>query len=402
MMLGVALLLVFCGAVGKSAQVPLHVWLPDAMEGPTPVSALIHAATMVAAGVYMLLRISPLLDHSPLWATDTIAWVGLITAIMAALIAIQQDDIKRVLAYSTLSQLGYMVMAVGLLAGEAAMFHLYTHAFFKALLFLGAGAVIHAMHHEQDIWKMGGLAKKMPLTTLTFVIGTLALAGVPMFSGAFSKHDILAAAHDKSPIFFWMTATVALLTTYYMSRLVLTVFLGKERSTAAAHAHEAPLLMSVPLVALAVPSVVAGYPFFKKAFPFFAHGAKAADVAHHGHAVPAIVDLASWGAIAGGFLMALALYWNKSQDPIRIPIFAGRFYIDSIYKRLIQIVQDGLAALTGWVDRWLIDGVFVRGLAASVWLCGFVARFIQVGNVQAYSFLFGAGIVIVLYLLFNL
>ncbi len=416
-MLGVALLLVFCGAVGKSAQVPLHVWLPDAMEGPTPVSALIHAATMVAAGVYMLVRISPLMDLSPLWATDAIAWVGLVTAVLAALMATQQDDIKRILAYSTLSQLGYMVMAVGLLAGEAAMFHLYTHAFFKALLFLGAGAVIHAMHHEQDIWQMGGLAKKMPVTALTFFIGTLALAGVPLFSGAFSKHDILAAAHEKSPLFFWTTAAVALLTTYYMFRLVLTVFIGKERSNAAAHAHEAPLLMVVPLVVLAVPSVVAAYPFFKKAFPFFAHGSgayethggaesavigKTADVAHHSHAVPAIVDVASWGAIVGGLLLALALYWNKPKDLIRIPMFAERFYIDAFYKRFIQIVQDGLATLSGWVDRWLIDGVAVRGVAASVWLCGFVARFLQVGNLQAYSFLFGAGIVIVLYLLFNL
>ncbi len=415
--LGIALVLVFCGAVGKSAQVPLHVWLPDAMEGPTPVSALIHAATMVAAGVYMLVRISPLVEVSPLWATETIAWVGLITAVLAALMATQQDDIKRILAYSTLSQLGYMIMAVGLLAGNVAMFHLYTHAFFKALLFLGAGAVIHSMHHEQNIWQMGGLAKRMPITALTFLIGTLALAGVPMFSGAFSKHDILAAAHAKNPTFFWTTAAVALLTTFYMFRLVFTVFPGKERSSAAERAHEASPLMIIPLVVLAVPSIVAAYPFFKRAFPFFDHNAvahsnhrvghaesleKIAEIGHNTHSVPAIVDFASGGAIAVGFVLALILYWNKTKDVIRIPILAERFYIDAFYKSLIRCVQDGLATLTGWIDRWLIDGVFVRGLAAGVWLFGFVARFLQVGNLQAYNFFFGAGIVILLYLIFNL
>ncbi len=198
--LSAAILCTFCGAVGKSAQVPLHVWLPDAMEGPTPVSALIHAATMVAAGVYMLFRLQFSIGTEAFegFAGDVIAWTGGITALVAALMAVQQDDIKRVLAYSTLSQLGYMIMAVGLLAGEAGMFHLFTHAWFKALLFLGSGAVIYACHHEQDIWKMGGLLKKMPITGITFFAGFAALIAVPFTSGFFSKELILEAAHGRS------------------------------------------------------------------------------------------------------------------------------------------------------------------------------------------------------------
>ena len=204
--LSAAVLCIFCGAVGKSAQLPLHVWLPDAMEGPTPVSALIHAATMVAAGVYMLFRLQLSLgfeNFEGLQASQVIAWTGGITSLVAALMATQQDDIKRVLAYSTLSQLGYMVMAVGLNSGEAAMFHLFTHAWFKALLFLGAGAIIYACHHEQDIWKMGGLLKKMPITGITFGIGTAALIAVPyVTSGFYSKEEILSAAYNHDKILF--------------------------------------------------------------------------------------------------------------------------------------------------------------------------------------------------------
>src|SRR5260221_1536209 len=210
-------LLVFCGAMGKSAQFHLHVWLPDAMEGPTPVSALIHAATMVAAGVYMLCRVSFIFTRD---ALPIIAWIGGFTALLAALIAVQQNDIKRILAYSTLSQLGYMVMAVGLGGPTPAMFHLTTHAFFKALLFLGAGSVIHAMHHEQDIWKMGALRKKIPVTFATFLVGTLALCGVPPFSGFYSKDAILAQAlHTPNYPLFAIAALVSGLTTFYMFRL---------------------------------------------------------------------------------------------------------------------------------------------------------------------------------------
>src|SRR5947207_11828559 len=214
--------------MGKSAQFPLHVWLPDAMEGPTPVSALIHAATMVAAGVYMLCRVFFLFNAPSL---HVIAWVGGITALMAALIAVQQNDIKRILAYSTLSQLGYMVLAVGVASPTPAMYHLTTHAFFKALLFLGAGSVIHALHHEQDIWKMGALRKKMPVTFWTFLFGTLALCGVPPFSGFYSKDGILAQAlHARNYPLFAIAVFVAVLTTFYMFRLLFVAFLGEPKS----------------------------------------------------------------------------------------------------------------------------------------------------------------------------
>src|SRR5882724_573097 len=231
-------LLIFCGAMGKSAQFPLHVWLPDAMEGPTPVSALIHAATMVAAGVYMLCRVFFLLNLPGSNALTIIACIGGFTALFAALIALQQNDIKRILAYSTLSQLGYMVMAVGLSGPAEAMYHLTTHAFFKALLFLGAGSVILALHHEQGIWKMGGLREKMPWTYRTFIVGTLALCGVPPFSGFFSKDAILATAADNNIALFVLAALVAMLTTFYMFRLIFVAFTGPVRSDAVGHAHE--------------------------------------------------------------------------------------------------------------------------------------------------------------------
>src|SRR5881396_790758 len=252
----VAGLLIFCGAVGKSAQFPLHVWLPDAMEGPTPVSALIHAATMVAAGVYMLCRVF-FIFNTP--ALHVIAWVGAITALMAALMAIQQNDIKRILAYSTLSQLGYMAMAVGLGGPTPAMFHLATHAFFKALLFLGAGSIIIALHHEQDIWKMGGLREKMRVTFWTFLVGTLALCGVPPFSGFYSKDAILAKALEQTgenPVAGWVlfivAVSVAVLTTFYMFRLFFVAFLGEAKSEASGHAQESPGVMLWPLRSLAL------------------------------------------------------------------------------------------------------------------------------------------------------
>src|SRR2546421_293793 len=248
-------LLIFCGAVGKSAQFPLHVWLPDAMEGPTPVSALIHAATMVAAGVYMLCRVI-FLFNAP--ALHVIAWVGAITALMAALMAVQQNDIKRILAYSTLSQLGYMVMALGVASPAPAMYHLTTHAFFKALLFLGAGSVIHALHHEQDIWKMGALRKKMPVTFWTFLFGTLALCGVPPFSGFYSKDGILTQTLQHNYPLFVLALFVALLTTFYMFRLFFVTFLGPSKSDACGQAHESPGAMTWPLRGLALLSLVGG------------------------------------------------------------------------------------------------------------------------------------------------
>src|SRR5256886_5933674 len=218
-------LLIFCGAVGKSAQFPLHVWLPDAMEGPTPISALIHAATMVAAGVYMLVRVAFIIQASQT-ALVIVAWIGTLTAVMAALIATQQDDIKRILAYSTLSQLGYMIMALGLASNEAAMFHLFTHAFFKALLFLGAGSVLVALHHEQDIWKMGGLSKRLPISFVTFGVGALALIGCPPFSGFFSKDAILALAYEPNTPIFAIARFTAFLTAFYVNRSLVIASFG--------------------------------------------------------------------------------------------------------------------------------------------------------------------------------
>src|SRR5215469_11763803 len=247
----IAALLVFCGAVGKSAQFPLHVWLPDAMEGPTPVSALIHAATMVAAGVYMLVRIAFVIQASDT-ALLVVAWIGTITAAMAALIATQQNDIKRILAYSTLSQLGYMVMAVGLASNEAAMFHLFTHAFFKALLFLAAGSVIVMLHHEQNIWEMGGLFRRLPVTFVTFVVGALALIGCPPFSGFFSKDAILAVAYERNAPIFIVALFTAFLTAFYVLRLLVIVFFGDSRSEAARQSKESPLVMTGPLILLAI------------------------------------------------------------------------------------------------------------------------------------------------------
>src|SRR5438045_981885 len=255
--LTIAAVLIFCGAVGKSAQFPLHVWLPDAMEGPTPVSALIHAATMVAAGVYLLVRVAFLIQASQT-ALLVIAWTGTITAFLGALLATQQSDIKRILAYSTISQLGYMITAVGLASNEAAMFHLFTHAFFKALLFLAAGSIIVSLHHEQNIWKMGGLASKLKITFGTFAVGAIALIGCPPFSGFFSKDAILALAFQHNMPIFAIGLTTAFLTAFYVSRQVIVVFFGKPRSDSARTGHESPLVMIVPLLILALFALTAG------------------------------------------------------------------------------------------------------------------------------------------------
>ena len=252
-------LLLFVGAMGKSAQIPLYTWLPDAMAGPTPVSALIHAATMVTAGIYMITRSNVLFSHSE-HTQNVIAIIGISTALLAATIAIKQNDIKKVLAYSTVSQLGYMFLGLGVGAYTGAVFHVITHAFFKALLFLGAGSVIHAMHHEQDIQKMGGLKSKLPITHLTFLIGCIAIAGIPPFSGFFSKDEILAAAFEKNPIYYYLGILGAAMTAFYMFRLYATTFLGKFRGTEDQehHLHESPIAMTIPLILLAIASAIAG------------------------------------------------------------------------------------------------------------------------------------------------
>jgi len=440
----VAGLLIFCGAMGKSAQFPLHVWLPDAMEGPTPVSALIHAATMVAAGVYMLCRIIFLLDPTALLV---IAYIGGFTALLSALIAIQQNDIKRILAYSTLSQLGYMVMAVGLAGPTPAMFHLTTHAFFKALLFLGAGSVIIALHHEQDIWKMGGLRKKMPVTFWTFLIGTLALCGVPPFSGFYSKDSILAQAlEQKNYPLFVLGVFVASLTTFYMFRLFFVAFVGKAKTDSAEHAHESPPVMAWPLRVLAVFAVIGGvigvseilnkhllstglskfvvltsggaaqwnllqirgdagnitsippevlssiFPeqtLVQKIFEPFTHAP-----------VPAVLGLL---AVAIGFVTARKFYRNATNDPLPAKLggFAtamkNRFYFDEIYEATFIRAHDFIAAVMDWIDRWFVEG-FCIGLArGGTDLTGRALRLVQTGNLQTYAFLFALGVAVMLY-----
>ena len=375
-----AILLVFCGTLGKSAQFPLHTWLPDAMEGPTPVSALIHAATMVAAGVFMLARIAFLIGLSPA-AGMTIGWVGGVTALLAALMATQQDDIKRILAYSTLSQLGYMVMAIGLAPdanGGPAMFHLFTHAFFKALLFLGAGAVIHALHHEQNIWKMGGLLKHMPKTAITFAIGTAALTGFPLLAGFWSKDSILAAASEKSTPLYFIGLTVAVLTAFYMTRLFVVAFLGKPRTEAAHHGHDCPARMTVPLIVLAFLSVFAAY---GTEGWFFSHEQHF----HWGIAIPATI------AFAIGTFAAFTLYTGKDNEPLSLPLFRNKFYFDEIYGAIVAGTQDVLAYIANAIDSLISGIVRLAGMAA--WSVGFLFRLLQFGNVQGYSFVFGLGVV---------
>ena len=391
-----AILCIFCGAVGKSAQLPLHVWLPDAMEGPTPVSALIHAATMVAAGVYMMIRVSVLLAlPDAATAAHVIAWTGGLTALFAALCATQQNDIKKILAYSTLSQLGYMVMAVGLLAKEAAFFHLFTHAFFKALLFLGSGAIIYACHHEQDIWKMGGLARKLPRTTLTFLIGTAALIAVPFVtSGWYSKETILHAAHAHGGLLFYIGAGTAFLTAFYMTRLCVVAFLGTPRAHGADHAHEVPKIMLLPLVILAVPSVIGGFSFFAGRFLTL----PPADHDHASH-VPMIASLI---ALASGVSLGWLLYRGRDRDPVRISLLARKFFIDELYASLVSWGQDAVARIIHYVDILIIDGLGVRGLSGLAAVVGGGLRRLQGGNLQAYGFLFGCGVVVLLFIALSL
>jgi len=391
-LVGTAILCVFCGAVGKSAQLPLHVWLPDAMEGPTPVSALIHAATMVAAGVYMLYRVHLSLGvevFTETFAGEVIAWTGGLTALAAALMATQQDDIKRILAYSTLSQLGYMVMATGLGGGDAGMFHLYTHAWFKALLFLGSGAVIYACHHQQDIWKMGGLLKKMPITGLTFLLGFLALIAVPFTSGFFSKEAILHAAEGNPPL-FWIAVGVAVLTPFYMTRLFVVAFLGSPSSDDADHAKEVGPLMFIPLVLLACLAIVAGFKGI--------NGLAPALPAHAGEFHANHLFWISLGALLAGSIPAFLIYSGRTKDPLSIPLFRERFYLDTIYdKVLVRGVQDGGAAIIHFFDEFLINGVLVGGSTRLVQSVGGLFRRAQSGNLQAYAFVFALGVIVVIY-----
>ena len=393
--LGAALLCVFCGAVGKSAQMPLHVWLPDAMEGPTPVSALIHAATMVAAGVYMLFRVQLSIGSEAFdnFAGQTISWIGGITSLCAALMATQQSDIKKILAYSTLSQLGYMVMAVGLVSGEAGMFHLFTHAWFKALLFLGSGAIIYACHHEQDIWKMGGLLKKMPITGLTFFIGTAALMAVPFVtSGFYSKEEILTAAYDGNKALFGIAVFVAFLTTFYMTRAFVVTFLGKTRSDNADHAHEVGPLMFLPLILLAAMAIGSAW----LTGPLHAMDPRAHAHGHHeGHT---IILGASIGSLVLGLIAGFALYNGKDKEPVSIPLFRELFYFDHFYDNVVvRYFQDAFAAIVHFFDEFLINGLIVGGFSRLAESFGGLFRRVQSGNLQGYAFAFGIGVILVIY-----
>src|SRR6266481_4421281 len=379
-------LLIFCGAIGKSAQFPLHVWLPDAMEGPTPVSALIHAATMVAAGVYMLVRVAFIIQASQP-ALLVVAWIGTITAVMAALIATQQDDIKRILAYSTLSQLGYMVMAVGLASNNAAMFHLFTHAFFKALLFLAAGSVIVMLHHEQNIWKMGGLRRKLPITFVSFIVGALALIGCPPFSGFFSKDAILAVAYERNLPIFAVALFTAFLTAFYVIRMLVIVFFGNPRSDSARESRESPPVMTIPLIVLAVLATLGGFAFFAR--NFFALPIE--------KEVAAFVPALALVALIVGSGLATVLYRNRATEPVNVELLRHKFYFDEFYSSLIYWTQELLSRVSAFVDRWIIDVGAVGGTSRGTWGVGALLRLIQVGDLQGYAFLFGLGVVALIY-----
>lgn len=403
-------LLLFCGAVGKSAQLPLHVWLPDAMEGPTPVSALIHAATMVAAGIYMLCRIQLLMVPD---ALQVIMWIGTATAVYAALCAIVQSDIKKILAYSTLSQLGYMVAAFGLgfeSHGEgaelhyhiatfgigAAMFHLTTHAFFKALMFLGSGSVIHGCHHEQDIFKMGGLKKKMPLTFVTFTIGVLAIIGMPGLAGFFSKDAILYLAYANNKAVFAVLGFTAIVTAFYMIRLWILVFLGTPRSDEASHAHEGGLSLTAPLVVLAILSVIGGYDFlYKRHFDEVldlvpeAHGSD--------HTVILVVSLAVMVIGAG---VAFLVYKPAPKDALeqKSPALFGALRalwssFDRAYDYYVAKIQQRFAMLLNFIEQIVLSGLIIRGTAGLTGLIGICARALHVGNLNAYAYWFLLGVV---------
>lgn len=422
MLMTVICLLLFVGAMGKSAQFPLHVWLPDSMEGPTPISALIHAATMVTAGIFMVARMSPLFEHSEA-ALSTVLVIGGITTLFMALVAVVQNDIKRVVAFSTLSQLGYMTVALGASAYSAAIFHLMTHAFFKALLFLGAGSVIIAMHHEQDMRKMGGLRRYMPITFATMFIAALASAGVPGFSGFFSKDAIIEAVHFSqlpgSGFAYFCVLTTVFVTALYTFRLMFMTFYGEPRMDkhTREHLHESPWVVTIPLVVLAVPTVASGWLIGMLLFgDYFAgvieiqeqHDVVALMREHYtgivGMMVHALMTLPFWLAMAGIFT-AWFLYQYKVELPGKIRKIAGpvytlldrKYYIDEFYSWLFA---GGLRSLSSvlwkYGDIKVIDGLMVNGSAKAVAWFSTVARRFQSGYIYHYAFSMIVGVFVLM------
>ena len=408
-------LLLFVGAIGKSAQIPLYVWLPDAMAGPTPVSALIHAATMVTAGVYMVARCSILYALSPV-AMEVMAVIGAVTAVFAATIGLVQNDIKKVLAYSTISQLGYMFLAMGVAAFSAGIFHLMTHAFFKALLFLGSGAVIHAMHDEQDIQKMGGLKEYLPITYKTFLIGAIAISGIPPFAGFFSKDEILwkAFSGEQGSWIFWLLGVFgAAMTAFYMFRLVTLTFEGKRRFNHHLRPHEAPKTMTVPLIILAGLSIVGGFlgiphwsgiehwldPIFSPARYKLMSGEQSGGIMEY------LLMAVSVGIAAAGIYTARWIYLQhieiaeslaKRYPRIYRTLF-NKYYIDEVYDAVIvePTVKTSEEILWKVVDVTLIDGM-VNGSAKVVGAIAQALRKIQTGVAQFYAIVFIGGILFVI------
>ena len=400
-------LLLFVGATGKSAQIPLYTWLPDAMAGPTPVSALIHAATMVTAGIYMIARSNVLYSLSDV-TQNIVAYIGLATALLAATIALKQNDIKKVLAYSTVSQLGYMFLALGVGAYTAAVFHVMTHAFFKALLFLGSGSVIHAMGNEQDIRNMGGLSKKLKITFLTFTIGCIAIAGIPPFSGFFSKDAILLSAFQKNPVLYGIALFTALLTAFYMFRLLFVTFTGKFRGTQEQehHLHESPALMTVPLIILAVLSIVGGFVNIPEVFTN--GGEKLTEflspvIAKHEHEpVPHSTEYLLMGLSTGLVILTIVFAWFrfKNYQPKEEKGFGkvleNKWYVDELYDKVIAGPLNRFAGfLNNIFERYIIDGV-VNGVGKAVNYSSRQIRLLQSGQVGSYVLLMVISILLLL------
>lgn len=403
-------LLLFVGAIGKSAQFPLYVWLPDAMEGPTPVSSLIHAATMVTAGVYMVARTHVLYSLAPLSA-EVVAVIGAFTAFLAATMALVNNDIKRVLAYSTISQLGYMFIGVGVGVYAAGIFHLYTHAFFKGLMFLCAGSVMHALHGELNMQKMGGLVKKMPITCWTFVVGALAIAGIPPLAGFWSKDEILAGAFGHGHKIIWIVGTItAFLTAFYMFRLIFLTFFGKPRDEYLYdHAHEAPPVMTIPLIVLAIGSALAGLLALAPGGGIGAFLNKTLEAGRHivehreiGVEYVLMVISVTMGVVGIGF--AYTMYLRRMPDPVSMarsfrPIYTllyHKYYVDEIYFAFIvnPLVGSSRHVLWKFMDDGIIDGG-VNGVAKLCKWAGSGIRQLQTGSIADYAWMILLGAVVV-------